>query len=266
MIFCRDGQCSHIHWDNYRLFRFGGEMLQPNFITKFNQYKTIFKDVYSAGFAETDLYLSKNIVSRIGGRYDYSTALAVGKVSPRISLAYKTGEKSQFSFAYGDFYQNPDKNYVTGTTHLTFEKATHYILNFQYVDDHRTFRVEAYYKVYADLLKFQLPDTNNAGSGYARGFDIFWRDKKTLKHVDYWVSYSYLDTKRNWQNYPTAVTPPFAATHTATLVFKYWMEKINCNVGFTYTYATGRPYYNPNKTTPENFMSDRTFDYNNYQY
>ena len=244
-------------------FRFGGEILQPNFISKFNQYKTVFTDVYSAGFLETDIYLSKNLVSRIGGRFDYSNVLAVGKTSPRISLAYKTGEKSQFSLAYGDFYQSPDKNYVTNTTHIDFEKATHYIVNFQIVDDKRTFRAEAYYKVYADLVKYNT-DTTNSGSGYARGFDVFWRDKKTFHYVDYWISYSYLDTKRNWRNYPASVTPPFAATHTATLVFKRWFEKLNCSAGFTYTFATGRPYYNPNKFDSTNFLSDRTYSFNNF--
>ena len=82
--------------------------------------------------------------------------------------------------------------------------------------------------------------------------------------MDYWISYSYLDTKRNWKDYPTSVTPPFAAKHTATLVFKRWMEKINCSLGFTYTFATGRPYYNPNKSDSTNFMSDRTYSFNNF--
>jgi vitamin B12 transporter len=245
-------------------FRIGGEILQPNFSTKFNQYESTFDDVYSAGFMEADVYLSKNLVSRLGGRFDYSNALGSGKVSPRISLAYKTGDKSQFSFAYGDFYQNPDKSYVTSTTNIDFEKATHYILNFQYVDNKRTFRAEAYYKQYNDLVKFVLDDTTNSGNGYARGFDLFWRDKKTFKNTDYWISYSFLDTKRNWKDYPSEVVPPFAATHTATLVYKYFIDKLNCGIGFTYTYATGRHYFNPNKITPDDFMSDRTKDYQNF--
>jgi hypothetical protein len=245
-------------------FRVGGEVLRPNFISSFNQYKSTFDDLYSAAFAETDVYLSKNLVSRLGGRFDYSTALASGKVSPRVSLAYKTGDKSQFSFAYGDFYQNPDRNYVTSTTSLDFEKATHYILNFQYVDNKRTFRAEAYYKQYNDLVKFTLPDTTNNGNGYARGFDLFWRDKKTFKNTDYWISYSFLDTRRDWKDYPVSATPPFAATHTATLVYKYFIDRINCGIGFTYTYATGRPYFNPNKNTASDFMSDRTKDYHNF--
>ena len=42
------------------------------------------------------------------------------------------------------------------------------------------------------------------------------------------------------------------------MVFKKFFEKLNLSTGFTYTYASGRPYYNPNN--PE-FMADRTIDY-----
>ena len=50
--------------------------------------------------------------------------------------------------------------------------------------------------------------------------DVFWRDKKTFKHVDYWVSYSYLDTKRLYSRYLEEVMPTFAAKHTFVLVYK----------------------------------------------
>jgi hypothetical protein len=56
--------------------------------------------------------------------------------------------------------------------------------------------------------------------GMQKGFEVFWRDRKTLKNVDYWLSYSFLDTKRDYLNYPTAITPNFAANHTASLVVK----------------------------------------------
>ena len=46
---------------------------------------------------------------------------------PRLSLAYKTGEHSQFSFAYGQFYQTPEQELMRYQTDFDFEKATHYI-------------------------------------------------------------------------------------------------------------------------------------------
>jgi hypothetical protein len=66
-------------------------------------------------------------------------------------------------------------------------------------------RLETYYKKYQDLIKtttdFYRPiAVNNNGSGYAKGVELFWRDKKSLKNIDYWVSYSYLDSKRDYLN------------------------------------------------------------------
>ncbi|MCK7559165.1 hypothetical protein MKQ70_31020 [Chitinophaga sedimenti] len=102
---------------------------------------------------------------------------------------------------------------------------------------------------------------NNNGTGYARGAELFWRDKKTIKNADYWVSYSFLDTKRDYLNYPREVQPDFAAKHTASFVYKQFFSKISTNVGVTYSFATGRPYYNPNRPVSE-FMSDRTKTFN----
>lgn len=214
-------------------------------------------DNYTAGFTEADIYITPRLVWRAGVRGENSTLIKKLVISPRTSVAYKIGEFSQVSLAYGQFYQKPDRDYLFYPQVPGYSKATHYIFNIQRVDDYHTLRAEIYYKKY-DNLTSTLTDTSNSGKGYAQGLDIFWRDKKTFKGVDYWVSYTYLDTKRQWLNYPKEVTPPFAATHTATLVFKKFFNKLNLSTGLTYSYATGRPYYNPNNT---DFMSDRTIDF-----
>ncbi|HEY0030852.1 MAG TPA: TonB-dependent receptor [Bacteroidia bacterium] len=213
-------------------------------------------DNYSAEFVEADLYLTPKLVWRAGARGEYSTLEKEYVISPRTSVAYKLGELSQISFAYGQFYQKPDRDYLFYPRIPGYNKATHYIANIQRVDDFHTLRAEIYYKQYNNLTS--TIDSTNGGYGYAQGLDIFWRDKKTVKGVDYWISYTYLETKRKYQAYPKEVTPPFAARHTASLVFKKFFEKLNLSTGFTYTYASGRPYYNPNNP---DFMSDRTIDY-----
>lgn len=221
-------------------------------------FKKNIYDNYSASFLEADIFLSRSIVWRAGVRNEYSTILSKMVISPRTSLSYKLGEYSQVSVAYGQFYQKPDRDYLFYPKVPGYNKATHYIANVQHVDDFHTLRVEVYYKKYDNLTRTS-PDSTNQGYGYAQGLDIFWRDKKTIKGVDYWISYTFLDTKRKWLNYPKEVTPPFAASHTASLVFKKFFTKLNLSTGFTYSYATGRPYYNPNNPT---FMGDKTIDYN----
>ncbi len=215
-------------------------------------------DNYSAEFAEADIYLTTKLVWRAGVRSEYSTLIKKLVLSPRTSVAYKIGGFSQVSLAYGQFYQKPDRDYLFYPQIPGYNKATHYIANIQHVDDFHTLRAEVYYKQYNNLTRTS-PDSTNLGYGYAKGLDVFWRDKKTIKGVDYWISYTYLDTKRMYLNYPKEVMPPFAATNTATLVFKKFFDKLNLSTGFTYTYASGRPYYNPYNL---NFMGDRTIDYN----
>jgi hypothetical protein len=62
--------------------------------------------------------------------------------------------------------------------------------------------------------------------------------------VDYWISYSYLDTKRDYLNYPGLMRPNFAADHTASLVIKKFVMKMKTGFNASYTFASGRPYYN----------------------
>ena len=38
---------------------------------------------------------------------------------------------------------------------------------------------------------------DNSGFGDAKGIEFFWRDKKTIKNLDYWISYCYINTKHS---------------------------------------------------------------------
>lgn len=245
--------------------RFGGEYQYSTDEFENQRFGTAsLNDNYAAAFVETDLYVTNKLVARLGARAERSGLLDAGKVSPRVSLAYKLGEGDQVSFAWGYFYQKGDSllrwrsqfDRVPG-----FQRAEHYILNYQYILNDRTFRVEGYYKKYSDLVTTR-ETLGNDGKGYAQGVELFYRDKKSLKNVDFWFSYSWLDTKRKFQWYPSEVQPTYAASHVATLVAKKFFPGIRTSFGLTYSYATGRPYFNPN--LPENkFLSDRTPAYQN---
>ena len=171
--------------------------------------------------------------------------------------------------AYGDFYQRPLTEVVKFDAEVGMERATHYILNYQYINNGKTFRAEAYYKDYDGLVQFntEMPQFNsvytNAGGGYAQGIDVFWRDSKSIKNLDYWASYSYLDTERQYRNFPERATPNFAPKHNFSLVTKYWVNDLRSQIGFSYAYATGRPYDNPNTA---DFMGERTRPFNNLSF
>ena len=152
------------------------------------------------------------------------------------------------------------------------QQATHYIAQYQKISNEHTFRAEIFYKKYKDLFKTgfstygEFVAINNDGFGDAKGIEFFWRDKKTIKNVDYWISYSYLDTKRDFLNYPFAIEPSFATKHTASLVVKKFVTNIKTQFNASYTYATGRPYYDINYDYTTNkykiYDQGHTKDYN----
>ncbi|GLB50234.1 TonB-dependent receptor [Neptunitalea lumnitzerae] len=219
-----------------------------------------------AVYTETDIYFTNNLALKTGLRGSYDSGSDEVLISPRTSLAYKSGKNSQVSLAYGDFYQTAATNYVQYAQTLKPQRAQHYIANYQYTNNGQIFRAEAYYKDYADLIKYNTlrPEYNsvynNNGKGYASGLDIFWRDEKSFKNVDYWVSYSYLDTKRDFRNYEAEVMPNFAAKHNLSVVGKYWNGDLKSQFGITYSFTSGRPYDNPNT---DSFMAEKTKSYHN---
>ncbi len=241
--------------------------------TKFDQR---IKDNLVAAFAEGDIYLTNNLAAKLGTRVEHSEIINKWNVAPRLSVSYKFPDNSQASFAYGIFYENPERKYLPATTNLDYSKATHYILQYQKINSVRTFRVEAFYKNYDDLYKTarngfgQDVAANNNGFGYAKGVEFFWRDKKTIKNVDYWISYSYLDTKRDFLNYPTAIAPPFATGHTASFVFKRFVLPWKTQFNLSYNFATGRPYYRIayDSTQSSYVISDagKTINYNSMSF
>lgn len=240
----------------YKL-NFGAEYFITNFTENYND-DTIeneygFDNTIFSSFIETDIFFSKNLATKIGIRGEYSELLQEFNLSPRISLAYKSGANSQFSLAYGEFFQNPKNEYLKFNSDFTAENTTHLIANYQYVKNKQIFRAEAYYKDYYDLVKYDTPlalpisSYSNSGNGYAKGLDVFWRDNKSIKNTEYWLSYSFLDTERDYKNYPTNATPNFASKHNASIVLKRWIEAWKSQAGLSYNFASGRTFTDPNK-------------------
>lgn len=213
-----------------------------------NNFNKNYTDLISSFFAETDLGFSNNLSAKVGVRAENSSCLDKTNVAPRFALAYRLSKDWTSSFAYGIFYQNPESKYLNSNTPLTFQKAEHYILQVQKSSQGRSFRLEAFYKDYQKLVKtfgdqYLQTAINNNGNGIAKGAEVFWRDKKTFKNIDYWVSYSFLDTKRDFMNYPLSLVPSFAAKHTLSVVAKKFVTDWKTGFNLSYTYASGRPYY-----------------------
>ena len=220
-----------------------------------------FTDNIASTFVEADYFASNKFVVRSGLRLEHSTLMNQTWVSPRIAMSYKLTEKGQFSLAYGDYLQSAQNNYTLVNNNLSPEKATHYILNYQHIYNSRVFRVETYLKQYNDLVKFvdlnsfNPSNFNNNGFGEAKGVDVFWRDNKTFKETDYWISYSYVDSERDYRDFSELATPSFVSNHNFSFVVKHFVTPLRTQFGATYNFASSRPFHNPNKT---GFMNDQT--------
>lgn len=244
---------------NSKLFlRFGGEVMNTHHLEDFYDSQTEFSNRFDydqtiiSNFIETEIYLTNSLLSRIGVRTEYNSLNDAFSVDPRISLAYKTGEYSQFSAAFGRFRQSPTNDLLRVSNQLDPERALHYIASYQFIKSNRTFRLEAYWKEYLDLVTFDSKRFYdpmayaNAGSGHARGFDLFYRDSKSIKNADFWLSYSFLDTERLYRDYPVKAKPTYSSRHNFSFVYKHFVPILKSQIGLTYTYASGRPYNDPN--------------------
>tara|TARA_B110000971_G_scaffold220585_1_gene264600 strand:- start:1977 stop:4133 length:2157 start_codon:yes stop_codon:yes gene_type:complete len=253
---------------------FGGEYFNTNYDENYtpinnSKFKYGFNNSILATFIETDIFFSKNLAAKVGVRAENSSILNEFTLSPRASVSYKSGKNSQFSFAYGQFYQNPKNDYLKFSQDFNSENTSHLIANFQSVKQGQIFRIEAYHKAYNSLVKYAdlqpnfTSDFNNNGDGFAKGFDIFWRQNGKIKNTDYWVSYSYLDTQRDYRNYPTAARPNFASKHNLSIVTKHWIKDWKSQIGFSYQFASGRNYTNPNEP---GFLNNETKNFNNLSF
>lgn len=213
-----------------------------------------------ATFATLNSRLWNRIYLEAGLRF--STDLHQNKaLDPRLGLTYQINDKNQTSFAYGIFHQNAPEEILKYTDKLNWAQARHYIYNYNYASLGRQLRIELYHKKYNQLATY---DTNNIaynsnyetlGKGYAQGIDLFWKDNKTFRNFQYWLSYSLTDVRKKEQNYPSAAQPSYIAKHYIAIVTKYWISSWRSQVGMTNTYNTGRPYNNPNSII---FMSEKT--------
>lgn len=218
-----------------------------------NKIESDFTNYTSAAFVESNLIFNKNIVARVGLRAEHSSLINRFNIAPRISTAFKTGKDGQFSLAYGQFYQNPERDFLKLSDEFTFERASHYIANYQVTKNKRTFRGEVYWKEYKGLVKYDPANLynpefyNNNGTGHSRGIDVFFRDRKSIKYGDYWISYSYLDSKRDYRDFPKEATPGFAPAHSFSFVYKHFVPILGCQFGATYSLGSGRSYTDPNR-------------------
>ncbi|NML22086.1 TonB-dependent receptor [Pseudoflavitalea sp. G-6-1-2] len=256
-------------------FTAGAELQHFSFEQQFDSIKGKFDETMAAAFGEAEFRITRNIALKPGLRAEYSDLLRKGNIAPRFALALKAGPFSQFGLATGLFYQSAPNLYLLNGLRPGYQHAIHYLANYEWIQNNRSFRLEAYYKDYANLVREQgvpylprpfrteLGSVDNSGSGYAKGFDIFWRDKASIKNIDYWITYSFIDTRRLYQNYSAKASPDFISENNLNVIVKYYSEKLHTALSAGYNYSSGRPYYNP---MASGFLADKAPAYHNLSF
>jgi hypothetical protein len=235
------------------------KLVREGWIREFNDRETYL-------FTEWDFYLNKDVVFR-GGLRTGANAVSTEKwVDPRLSVAYQLGDKGQLSFAAGSFHQLPLENFRVLNNNLQNAESNHLILNYLLSKDGFTFRAETFYKSYNQLVTFEgLPDDpkalKNDGSGYAKGIDFFFRDRETFRNTDYWITYSFVDSKRSFNQYETQVQPSFAPKHNISVVVKHFIAPLKSQIGASFAFNDGYSYTNPNLDSSE--MNSKTKSFQN---
>lgn len=231
--------------------RFTMSLGAEGFTTKYKEeivtdvLKHEYRQNLGAVFGEGNYYFNEKLVFRAGFRGEYDDLKENSSFSPRISAAYKTSENGQISMAYGQFYQMAENEQLVYNPELDQAKATHYILNYQLATSGRTIRGEIFYKDYYKLVTSEEMYTNG-GYGKAAGFDLFYRDRVTISNLDYWLTYSFVDSKRKYAGYAHQVQPDFAPRHNVSFVTKYWLGALKSQIGSSFSFNDGYAYDNPN--------------------
>ncbi len=254
------------------VINYGSDVMYQNDALDYgtNEFGTEFNDeinrTISGAFLETDYFFTKNSAIEIGLRGEHHSIFNSFEWSPRITLAQKLGKRGQISAAFGQFRQEIDPQFLFYSNNkFENERATHYLLNYNFKTNKQMIRLETYYKKYDQLLKYNNPTSelngfNHTGNGYAYGADIFWRANSLIKYVDCWISYSYLVSRRDYLDYLEEATTPFSTTHNLSVVGKRWIEPLKSSVSFTYSFASGRPYENPNTV---GYLNERSKSFHN---
>jgi hypothetical protein len=233
--------------------KFGGETFIQNisetFVLDTINLSNHLRENRLSGFGEAQIDLSNKLALRFGGRLEQSDHMSEITFAPRFSTAYKLDGNRQVSFAYGQFYQQAPNNILLRTEAIREQQANHYILNYQVSKNNRLLRVETYYKDYKHLITYDtsLSKIGNKGNGYAYGLDVFYKDLKSIKNAQFWISYSYLNTKRKYKDYPEPAIPTFASTHSISVVYKHWMSSWKSLISCSAAYSTPRVYNDPNQ-------------------
>lgn len=194
---------------------------------------------------KVNLFGIKNFFGIAGVRSDFFSDFEKSWADLRVSLGYKINKKSTIRFGSGIFRQLPDPILLRthdGNPDLKPMEAIHFILSYDYnFESDHSLRIEVYNKNYNFLpLEDDVKNYLSSGRGYARGIDFIFKGDLPFD-IDGWISYGFIDTKRQWMDFEEMARSTYDITHNFSLVLKYRLST-ETEIGINYKMATGKPF------------------------
>jgi hypothetical protein len=206
------------------------------------------------------LFLTNNLTASLGLRGEYSGYLRKFNLAPRVYVAYRFNARNIVSFAAGDYFQLPAMEHLKYSDAVDFASVTKATASYSYIKRSGKFQIDTYYKRYKNLVTYAQgpyrPEAfANAGHGRGYGVDLFW--KNNVGRLEYWLTYSYNQTEKQFGLFAKPVAPPYAAPHSFNTTLKYWIRPLRSLIGANYNIASGTPYYSDD--SPYEKLGDTPF-------
>ncbi len=167
---------------------------------------------------------------------------------PRATLSYVPNARFQISASLGRFSQTAQDDYIA-LSQKTLQQtlSDHAILSLVYRQGRQLFRIEPYVKRYRRLPYLNDGIWKSTGYGDSRGID-FYNEGTFLKgRLVTTLAYSYCDAERLYLDYTELSVPRYSTRHNLNLTAKYYISPLKAYLGLAESYASGRPYHDPNK-------------------
>jgi hypothetical protein len=198
-------------------------------------------------YNDTKLILTNQLTANIGLRGEYSNYLRRFNLAPRLYLGYALNPENIVSVSAGQYFQLPATEYLKWDNRVNFTSVNKATLSYSYVKQSSKFQLDTYCKKYNKVLTWETgvskpENLSNHGDGTAWGADVFW--KSNLKQVEYWLTYSYNHTKKQYGAFPGQVSPSYVAPHAFNASIKYFLTPLKSLLSTSYNITSGAPYYN----------------------
>lgn len=198
-------------------------------------------------YVSNDFVIASGLFLNVSSRLEYTSINKSWNVLPRISLTYDYKDYT-FLATYGKYQQLADRDNLLYNNALKAEICQHFLLGVHHQSKNKIYRAEFYHKAYDNLVTGSNYNYQSSGKGFSNGVDLFFRDTQFLNHWEYTIAYSYNNSKRNFLDYSHEVTPSYVTRHNASISLKYNLLKYKMIWGLTNRFASGRAYYDPNKS------------------